>query len=179
MKCGHHAARAYVLKSHGCDLNSDTMHMTFSSNSKVSNSVLKHNSDKKILRFKKMYVCRKFWHGIALRCRNGPPMAHLWNSWGERLLLWQCLFIWGALFTPKAKHPGAEWWACLATPRRLPRIMAGRQRTLDQDSPLHKYRQGRGSSGELTQGFHPKEAHFRGMCPFLPLHRSPPSALCG
>lgn len=117
------------------------------------------------------------WDSTALQER--PPMAHLWNSWGERLLLWQCLLIWGALFTPKAKHPGAEWWACLATPTRLPRILAGRQRAQDQGSPLHKYRRGRGSSGELTQGFHPKEAHFRGMCLFLHLHRSPPWALCG
>lgn len=45
--------------------------------------------------------------------------------------------------------------------------------------PLHKYRRGRGSSGELTQGFHPREAHFRGMWLFPHLDRSPPLALCG
>lgn len=108
-----------------------------------------------------------------------PPIAHLWNSWGERLLLWQCRLIWGALFTPKAKHRRAEWRACLATPTRLPRILAGRQRTQDQGSPLHKYRRGRGSSGELTWGFHPREAHFRGMWLFPHLDRSPSWALCG
>lgn len=117
------------------------------------------------------------WDSTALQ--EPPPMGHLWNSWGERLPLWQCRLIWGSLFTPKAKHPRAEWWACLATPTRLPRILAGRQRTQDQGSPLHKYRRGRGSSGELIQGFHPREAHFRGMRLFPHLDRSPAWALCG
>lgn len=45
--------------------------------------------------------------------------------------------------------------------------------------PLDKYRRGRGSSEELAQGFHPREAHFRGMCLLLHLHRSPRRALGG
>lgn len=117
------------------------------------------------------------WDSSALQER--PPMAHLWNSRGERLLLWQCRLIWGSLFTPIAKHQRAESWVWLATLTWLPRILAGRQRTQDQGSPLHKYRRGRGSSGELTQGFHPREAHFRGMWLFPHLDMSPPWALCG
>lgn len=139
MKCGHHAAHAYMLKSHACDLNSDSILTTFQAILKCQKfwSI----TVKKDLNFYSFFffflnVCVLqilTWDSAVLQDR--PPMAHLWNSRGERLLLWQCLLIWGALFTPKAKHLGAEWWACLATLRRLPRIMAGRQRTLDQDSP--------------------------------------------
>lgn len=117
-------------------------------------------------------------YGIVQHSRNGL----LWpttDSYGERLVLWQCRLIWGVLFSPKAKHRRAEWKACLANLTRHPRILAGRKRTQDQGSPLHKYRRGHGSSGELTQSFHPREAHFRGMWHFPHLDRSPPWALWG
>lgn len=59
-------------------------------------------------------------------------------------------------------------------PTQLPGSPAGRQRARDQGSPLHKYRWGRGSAGELTRGFHPREAHFRGMWLLLYLDTKPP-----
>lgn len=82
-----------------------------------------------------------------------------------------------ALFTPKAKHPGAEWRACLATPTRLPRILAGRQRAQDQGSPCTNTDGVMGHLGSSHQGFHPKETHFKGMCLFLHPQRSPHSVL--
>lgn len=83
----------------------------------------------------------------------------------------------GALFTPKAKHPGAEWWACLATPTGLPRILAGRQRAQDQGSPCTNTDGVVGHLGSSHKGFHPKETHFKGMCLFLHPQRSPLSVL--
>lgn len=85
----------------------------------------------------------------------------------------------GALFTAKAKHPGAEWWACLATPTRLPRILAGRQRAQDQGSPCKNTDGVVGHLGSSHKGFHPKETHFKGMCLFLRPQRSPHSVLRG
>lgn len=97
-----------------------------------------------------------------------PPMAHLWNSWGERLLLWQCRLIWGSLFTPKAKHPRAEWWACLATPTRLPRILVGRQRTQDQGSPCTNTDGVVGHLGSSHKAFIPEKL-ISGECGSFPI----------
>lgn len=90
---------------------------------------------------------------------DGPPLT---------LLGWKVTAVTlpgsseGVLFTPKAKHWRAEWWACLATPTRLPRILAGRQRAQDQGSPLHKYRRGRGSSRGLPQRLSSRRNSFQG-----------------
>lgn len=106
---------------------------------------------------------------------DGPPLT---------LLGWKVTAVTlpgsseGALFTPKAKHSGAEWWACLATPARLPRILAGRQRAQDQGSPCTNTDRVVGHLGGSHKGFHPKETHFKGMCLFLYLQRSPHSVLC-
>lgn len=106
---------------------------------------------------------------------DGPPLT---------LLGWKVTAVTlpgsseGALFTPKAKHSRAEWWTCLATPTRLPRILAGRQRAQDQGSPCTNTDGVVGHLGGSHKGFHPKETHFKGMCLFLYLQRSPHSVLC-
>lgn len=86
----------------------------------------------------------------------------------------------GLSLPPKQNSRGAERLASLATPTRLPGILAGSRGARDQGSPpLDKYRRGRGSSEEFAQSFHPREAHFRGMCLPLHLHRSPRRTLGG
>lgn len=71
----------------------------------------------------------------------------------------------GLVWPPQPESPGSR--------------QGGREPRIRALLLLHKYRRGRGSCGELTQGFHPVEAHFRGMWLFLHLDRSPGWALCG
>lgn len=142
----------------------------------------------------------KIWKSESWHCNTDKSVWYLhgenahpgWNfapgmaSYGPllKLLGWKVIAVTlpgsseGALFTPKAKHPRAECWTCLATPTRLPRILAGRQRAQDQDSPCTNTDGVVGHLGGSYKGFHHKETHFKGMCLFLYLQRTSHSVLC-
>ena len=111
-----------------------------------------------------------------------PPWAHRRSSWGERSAQWQWLLLWEFAPAPATKTPEGRAAGQSATPPPppgpLPWNLAGREGAQDQGLPLHKHRQGRGSSEELTQSFHPREAHFRGMQPLLYLDRGSSMGPC-
>lgn len=109
---------------------------------------------------------------------TGTPGA---ASCGPPLLGWKVTTVTASahlrvsLFTPQNKTPEGRMVGLSGHPNSTPQD-PGREAESSGSgllTPLHKYRQGRGSSGELTQSFHPAEAHFRGMQLFLHLDRSP------
>lgn len=168
-----------MLKSHDSDLNSDTYDFQPILKYQTVSWSKTLTTDFQIQDLLKYQCVANSWHGIAQRSRN----SRLWPTSETPGVKGYCCDSAGSSkgfsLPQKQNTQRAEWWACQATPTQFPRILAGRQRTQDQGSPLHKYRRGRGSSGELTQGFHPGEAHFRGMWLFPHLDRTLPWALCG
>lgn len=166
-----------ILKSHGCDLNSDISDSRPMLNKK---KCFEAKYWQRISRFAEISMCCKLvtWDSRALQ--ELPPLAHLWTSRGERLRLWQCRLIWEALFLPRKQNTRGQNGELVWPPQHdSPGSWQGGAEPRIRAPPLHKYSRGRGSSGELTRSFHPREAHFRGMWLFPHRDRSLPPALRG
>lgn len=147
-------------------MNPDTC--AFRAIQKSQNRGLKHNIDKRSLDLLKNPCC-KFCHGIALHPRNGPLKPTSETPGVKGYYCDTAGSSEGAPIPKKAKHPGAEWWACLATPTRLPRILAGRQRAWDQDSPCTNTDRVAGHLGSSRKAFIPKHL-ISGECVPLPIY---------
>lgn len=113
--------------------------------------------------------------------QEGPFLAHLWGSWGERSLVRQCRLIWGSLSTSKAKQPGGRAAGYSGHADATPRDPGGESGSPGSGLPL-PWTNTDGVVGHLRsscKSFHPREAHFRGMCLLLHPRRSPRRALGG
>lgn len=108
-----------MLKSHACDLNSDTNDFQPILKSQTVFWSKTLTTDLKIC-WNISVLQTLTWDSTVLQER--PPMAHLWNSWGERLLLWQCRLIWEALFTPKSKTPEGRMVGLSGHPNTTPQV---------------------------------------------------------